>query len=273
MTGPGHASPSAAEFEADADSDGDFDLLDFAAMQEGAPSGGGEDGGVATGPLYATQCAFGRKYCYMHMPVAQSTGAGASIRRRETTLCGETNNEAAVAGSFAWVGVTYNPGVAEKWAQIGYGRSRKKIDNTKTVYRRPFAETQGAGPGEYEFFSPVDPPLLSGVRPFECFLVLPTMGRWRFSYNDEVYHEYTAPGWANLQGNYCDYQAEIWNAKDQMVGTAAGKCDYTVCKQAVNNGDWEDAAFTAQDVHTDAPNEWGIEYLSATSFQVWDIIP
>jgi len=277
MNGPGHASSTVAELGIDADSDGDFDLWDFAEVQTGARPDGEEEGGVAFGPLYATQCSSGNKYCRISKPVSQPTGAGASIRTRDTTLCGEAQSEAAVAGSLAWVGVVYREnGIGIKWAQVGYARTRKKIDGTKTVYRRPFAETQGSGQpgqGEYKFFSPAEPGLLSGVREYECYLVLPNLGRWRYNYDGSFYREYTAAGWANLQGNYCDYEAEIWNTKDQMVGTAAAKCDWTSCRQLLNNGDWEDTAFTAQDVHTDDANEWGIEYLSATSFQVWDKNP
>lgn len=57
MIGPGQASSSVAAFGIDADSDGDFDLLDFAELQARDRPGGDEEGGVAFGPLYATQCS------------------------------------------------------------------------------------------------------------------------------------------------------------------------------------------------------------------------
>ncbi len=274
MGGPGQASSSITELGLDADSDGDFDLLDFAELQERDPPGGDEEEGTGFGPLYASLCQFGRKYCYIAKPVSQATGAKAAIRTRSTTLCGESQSEAAVAASAAWLGVTNREnGIPTKWAQVGYARSRKKIDQTSTVYVRPYAETQGTGQNEYDFFSPAEPILLSGAREYECFLVLPSQGRWRHNYDGSLYREFTAASWANAQGNYCDYQAEIWNFKDQMVGTAGSTCDWTSCQQAQNNGDFEDTAFTVQDVYTSDANEWGIEYLSATSFRVWDKKP
>lgn len=195
------------------------------------------------------------------------------IRTRETTLCGESFGESATAGSLAWVGVTY-VGDQPRWGQIGYARTRKKIDHTKTVYRRPYAETQGADPvNEYEFFSPPAPGLLSGLREYECYLYIPLFGTWQYSYDGQIYRQVSIQSWVFATGNRCSYQAEIWNPKDQMVGTAALKCDWTGCQQQRNSGDWENTAFTPQDALTDDPNEWGIDYLSPTSFRVWDKNP
>lgn len=72
-----------------------------------------------------------------------------------------------------------------------------------------------------------------------------------------------------------DYQwnAEIFNAEDQMVGTASSKTDYTECKYRLNWGPPQNANIGTGDLYTDDVNDWGIERVSATAINIWDKIP
>jgi len=215
-----------------------LDELDLAAFRRLQINPRLRDG--SADPDYATECQFGRKYCDITKELANPTGASSRITTKNTTLCGEGSNEDAVALSAAWVGVTKLVGDDPTiWAQIGYARSRGDIDQSSTVYVRVYAETRwGPNPNERELYSPADPPLLSGSREYQCILILPTLGRWAYNYDEAFYHEITAPGWANQQGSTCDYIAEIFNSKDQRYSTPrikwSARQDRSACSAPAN---------------------------------------
>jgi len=69
------------------------------------------------------------------------------------------------------------------------------------------------------------------------------------------------------------YEGEIDNKEDQMPGTASAKCNFTECMYALNWGSFQNANIRQRDLYTDDPNEWGIERVSATAFNIWDKNP
>jgi len=58
-----------------------------------------------------------------------------------------------------------------------------------------------------------------------------------------------------------------------MLGTAAAKCNFTDCQFSLNWGAFQNANIAEGEVTTDDPNEWGIERIGATAFDIWDINP
>jgi hypothetical protein len=58
-----------------------------------------------------------------------------------------------------------------------------------------------------------------------------------------------------------------------MVGTVGNKCRWSLCQFAVNNGDYEATDFTAGDLGSSNPSEWGTALVNTQSFDVWDINP
>ena len=57
-----------------------------------------------------------------------------------------------------------------------------------------------------------------------------------------------------------------------MVGTATAKCNYTECKYIVSWGAFQNANIAVGDLYTDDPAQWGIERVSSTAFNVWDVV-
>jgi hypothetical protein len=292
------AIPARAQGNGDYDGDGDVDGDDFwywAACMNGP--GGGElppgcevfdfdlflapDGKVDLADLAmfarvftGSPCTPGRKYAHVRKP-GNATGCSAKIRTRTTTLCGEARSK-AVAWSAAWAGAKkVDGGQPVKWGQTGYVKWRSQ--GASTVKRRVYAETK-AGPNDltdYEMWTydaePNQPS--EGTHTYKCYVTSPISGKWRFEYDGLLIHKYTHNGWVNVLGTHYQWAAEIRNKEDQMVGTASAKCDFTECKFATNWQSFQDADIASSDLHTDDPNEWGIEFISATAFQVWDKKP
>jgi hypothetical protein len=255
MTGPGGglAEPDCAAF--DFDSDIDVDLLDFGGFMA-----------AFTGP---SPCTIGRKYTHVTKS-ASATGCSAKIRTRSTTLCGEPSQQ-SLASSIAWVGVTKFVGEDPQiWAQMGYRRLRSTGSTTILLHR--YAETRwGSGVGEKDYFTETGVP--SGTHEYKCYLLSSLFGTWKYEYDGLPFHTFTHNNWRNVTGTHYQYETEIFNKEDQMVGTAAAKCNYTECKYSVNWGTFQNANITSGDLHTDDPSEWGIERVSSTAFNVWDKNP
>ena len=214
-------------------------------------------------------CTFGRKYAHV-IKSASATGCGTKIRTRTTTLCGEPSAKSE-ASSNAWVGVTkYVGGTPEKWAQMGYARDRMAGSTTIDVER--YAETKwGPGANDRDYFSESGVP--SGTHEYKCYLMSQLFGTWKYEHNGLPFHTFTHNNWKNVTGTDYQYSTEIFNKEDQMVGTAAAKCNFTECQYSVNWGTFQNASITAGDLHTDDASEWGIERISSTAFNVWDKNP
>jgi hypothetical protein len=261
MTGPAGSlpDPNCAAFDFDLSlGDGKVDLAGFAAFT-----------------VIFAPCTPGHWYAHVSKEDT-ATGCSARIRTRAVTLCGEPQNTAE-AGSLAWAGVTkYVNGVPVKYAQVGYVRVRG-YPVPSPVKRRVYAETR-AGPNnltDYEWWTDENEPNepSEGTHVYKCYLTSPISGKWQFQYDSGNLHDYTHSGWVNELGTAYQWTAEIWNWRDQMVGTASAKCDFTECKFATNWQTFQDAEIGAGDLHSDDVNEWGIERISATGFQVWDKKP
>ncbi|HUU82302.1 MAG TPA: hypothetical protein VM243_02255 [Phycisphaerae bacterium] len=256
MTGPGGGLPDPDCAAFDFDSDVAVDLVDFGGFMA-----------AFTGP---SPCTFGRKYARAWKS-GNATGCSARIRTRSAALCGEPS-EVSDAGSHAWAGVNkFVGGEPEKWAQIGYGRYR--LAGATTVYFRRYAEVQ-AGPNDttdYVIFHEDGVP--TGVHKYKCFLLSSLFGTWNFEYDDTPFFTWTHSGWKNVTGTDCQWAGEIFNKEDQMLGTAAAKCNFTDCQFSLNWGAFQNANIAEGEVTTDDPNEWGIERIGATAFDIWDINP
>ncbi len=260
MTGPagGPLGPGCEAFDFDLllSPDGKVDLADLSRF-----------GWVFTG----SPCTVGRKTAAVHKQDSATTGCYAKIRTRNTTLCGEPTHKGLTA-SAAWVGVTkYDGGVPVKWAQTGY--SRRRLLNSTTVYVRRYAETRaGSNPAEYDLYYSDDPPG-DGQHEYKCYLISSLFGTWRYEYDGILWHQWTHNGWKNETGTHYQWSGEIWHKENQMVGTADAKCDFTACQYASSYGVFQDADIAIGDLHTDDPNEWGIERTGATAFNIWDKKP
>ena len=170
-----------------------------------------------------------------------------------------------------WVGVTKfvggNPGI---WAQMGYARDRAAGSTTIRVER--YAETNwGPGPNDRDYFTETGVP--SGTHEYKCYLLSSLLGTWKYEFDGLPFRTFTHNNWRNVTGTHYQYGTEIFNKEDQMVGTAASKCNYTECKYSVSWGAFQDANITSGNLHTDDPSEWGIERVSSTAFNVWDKNP
>jgi hypothetical protein len=275
MTGPA-AAHRAQPGPSDRDLDGDVDMDDLRLLQ----SGGGWDG---IGPMWATQCNYGHKYCYIVTPTETLTGVRARIESwgssAEPTLCGEAQGETASASSAAWtVATLLESGAVTKWAQMGYHRSRGYVPGVPVtqIVKRVYAETKwGPGATDIDIHSPSSAILLSGNRTYTVSFNNPTFGGWQFWYPDtkELFHQFTNAGWAGVDANRYDYAAEIWNTKDHMVGDDSNKALWDQCEFEVGGGGYEPTTFAAGDVFSSDSNQWGIQRLSAQSFEVWDKVP
>jgi hypothetical protein len=261
MTGPagGELPPGCEAFDFDLllAPDGKVDLADFAQF-----------GRLFTG----SPCTYGRKYADVTKSDSATTGCSAQIRTRTPTLCGEPGAKSQ-AHSAAWAGVTKFEGQEPvKWAQMGYVRYRPR--GSTAVFFRYYAETK-AGPNpatDYELYLSDEPPS-EGTHEYKCYLISSLFGTWQYEYDGLWWHTYTHNGWNNETGTHYQWEAEILNKEDQMVGTPTAKCDFTQCQYAIYWGGFEDADIAVGDLHTDDPNEWGIERTSATGFNVWDKNP
>jgi hypothetical protein len=201
---------------------------------------------------------------------ASATGCSAKIRTRTTTLCGEPRSKKP-ASSSAWTGVAKFQGAEPvKWAQTGYERRRDQ--GWTTILFRRYAETK-AGPAfdDYDFHTDEAPS--AGTQRYKCYLISSLFGTWRYEYDGLLWWQFTRDGWKNVTGTDYQWEAEILSRQDQMVGTASEKCHFTECAYATIWGAFEDANISTGDLHTDDPNEWGIERTNATGFNVWDKHP
>lgn len=257
MAGPGGVLPAPECSAFDFDGDDDVDLEDFGAFQI-----------LFTAPP-PPPCTFGRKYAHVTKP-ARATGSSAKIRTRSTELCGEPS-EQSVASSNAWVGVTkFVGGTAQIWGQMGYARDRAAGSTTILVER--YAETKwGPGSNDRDYFTQTGVP--SGTHEYKCYLLSSLFGTWKYEFDGLPFRTFTHNNWRGVTGTHYSYETEIFNKEDQMVGTAAAKCNYTECKYSVNWGAFQNANIAAGDLHTDDLTEWGIERVSSTAINVWDIIP
>jgi hypothetical protein len=256
MAGPGGGLPDPACAAFDFGADNDVDILDFGGFMV-----------AFTGPR---PCTFGRKYADFGK-LASATGISAQIRTRSTTLCGESSEQSS-ATSAAWVGVTKAVGQQPQiWAQMGY--YRRRLAGSTTIFVERYAETRwGTGPNQYELrtFAGVE----SGTHEYLCYSAGQPFGTWFYYYDGEPIHQITKPELQGVTGTQYSYSTEIFNKEDQMVGTSSAKCNFTECQFSVNWQTFQNADIAGpQDLHTDDPAEWGIERVSSTAFNVWDVNP
>lgn len=216
-------------------------------------------------------CTPGKKYVSVSKS-GSATGCSAKIRTRSPGLCGEPNAKTA-SGSSPWAGVTrFESGSPVKWAQCGYVRYRAATGQSSTVYFKRYAETR-AGPNPADYDIHLDTAPATGAFEYKCYLTSSLFGTWNYEYDGLPWYQYTHNGWRNVTGTHYQWQGEIDNKEDQMVGTSTAKCDFTECQYSVNWGAFQNANITTGDLHTDDASEWGIERVSATAFNVWDKNP
>ncbi len=117
------------------------------------------------------------------------------------------------------------------------------------------------------------PPPDSATHRYNCHLISSLFGTWQFEYDDELWHEFTRPGWVNQRGTHYQYVAEIWNKQDQMVGADLARCFFVDCQFAASWQAFQSTNIVTQDLSTSDASEWGIERIDSTTFAVWDINP
>jgi hypothetical protein len=66
---------------------------------------------------------------------------------------------------------------------------------------------------------------------------------------------------------------EIYVEETDLVGTAASKCNFTVCKYRLSGGVFIDAGLVAGDMHSSDRAKWEYHYTNGTSFEIWDVNP
>jgi hypothetical protein len=245
--------------------------INLADMNGDGLANGGDIQPFVTTTTQLVPCHLGSKYAWVSKSVS-ATGSSAKIRTRSTTLCGEPTADTP-AGSFAWAGVTEVQGSTPvKWIQIGYGRYRADTGPSTTVYYERYAETRaGPGPNDYDYKRGPTPD--AGTHEYKCYLLSSLLNVVYYDYDGMAWYHWQHSGLRDWSGTDYQYEAEIWNREDQMVGTSSAKCNFTECKYAANWAMFENANITTGDVHTDDAAEWGIERVSSTAFNVCDKNP
>ncbi|HWL93379.1 MAG TPA: hypothetical protein VNT79_07575 [Phycisphaerae bacterium] len=221
--------------------------------------------------LFPPPCEFGRKYTFAFKPGGDPTGARARITTHNMLLCGEPF-DTKPGGSLVFVTVT-RLGSPQRWAQTGYARYRSRTPpHSLTVRYLRYAETKaGILPLDYEWADgPAPEP---GAHLYDCHLLSQLFGTWLFLYDDELWHEFTRPGWIGQRGTGVEWTNELWNANDGLAGTPSKHCLFSQCQLAQNWNEFEDTNLTAFDLNNSDPNEYAIQLLSPTSFEIWDLNP
>ena len=160
---------------------------------------------------------------------------------------------------------------AKKWAQLGYIRERQP--GTTSIDLGRYTEVRaGPNPQDYDFHFESGVP--AGTHKYKCYLISSLFGTWRFEIDDVFFNQYTHNGWEGVTGDTYHWAGEIFNSTDQMVGTETAKCQFAQLQVALNWGSFQDQSISQGDLHTDDPDEWGIELcVCSYSFFIWDKIP
>lgn len=210
-------------------------------------------------------CTQGRKYAYGEKGIADLVGVSARIKTRyPVTLCCEAQGGTDAAYGVAYCNVS---GPEETWAQSGFGRERTQGSAHIQTYR--YAEVQGEN---YQVIYDTDnAPPNDSLHVYRCELS-PATGRWSFYYDDVNWVSYVDPQWTEQLGDRVLYVGEIYNQEDSMPGTAANKCNFTACQYRVRDSDeFADVGFEDPDMHTDDAHLWGVERVSASAMNIWNI--
>jgi hypothetical protein len=205
----------------------------------------------------------------------------ARIRTRFGTLCCEPLPNQPWALQCAWVGVTNPTGPTAAtfvWAQTGYQKWR----HNGVIRSARFWEVNGSTYNKTLTAAPAQ----NSTHTYACELIAPAPtgnAVWQFRFNGVNWGQYTDPNWTGFGhfGNRADYTGEIHNFEDDMPGSsappAANTCLFTNCQYRKFNattlipGPWQPAGLVAADVRSRNPAKWGARFISATSFEIWDV--
>lgn len=283
MTGPGGAAPGCEAFDFGPNADGAVDMNDVAVMQRRPTD---EDG--------CTE--------YLAHVRAKINGMGTGCRGKITTcpatLCGQAGQANQRAASEAWVGVIKRvQGVGStgwKWAQAGYATWREQ-GSTAINTNRFFEIKVTPGGGVDVLCRTLSMPEEPGV-PHEYSVDLAngqTSGVWTIRFDSGAPPSQNCPppgqqtgaflyispnfaGWQNEKGTHLEWNAEIKNREDQLVGTEAVKCHFTECEYKVNWGAWQSPTISIGNTESDDTKEWRRDAGDPgvpNDFRVWDVDP
>ena len=108
---------------------------------------------------------------------------------------------------------------------------------------------------------------------YECRLLSLT-GTWFYEYDGLPWYDWSHNNWKNHTGSEYHWTAEIYNKEDDLVGTTGARCDFSDCQYRTGaGGSFQNANIAANDIDSDDEDEWGKEWVSPTSFRVWDKNP
>lgn len=203
-------------------------------------------------------------------------GVEARIETRfDTRLCGIIPTELTQAASAAYVDAFREN---RKWAQAGLIHVRGPRINDTGTYSGTYIEVWGDDPHlELSWEHNIDPPEQGTFWQYGCTLDK-TTGTW---YCNAGYFilPITDNYWRDKSCIQVDWEGEIHNLEDDMVGTPNDHCSFVSCRFAVEGQGWQDAGLTTGSIIGVYPpnmvNEWGIELTGTgdTSFDIWDKKP
>lgn len=207
---------------------------------------------------------------------APATGCAATLDTCETQLCLEPVST-ALAASEMWVGVAIrspdNPNEALIWAQTGYTRSRSSHTQTPstTVTVKVYFEVV-AGPQETDRRFRVKPEALTpGAHSYHVYQISPLFGHWYADFDDDIaWVDFAHNNWRNLRADLYEYQAEVWNVQDLMIGTPSNHCQFQDCEFEQNFGGPQPANIAPADVWSQRPSLYGASWVAVNALEVWD---
>jgi len=189
-------------------------------------------------------------------------------------LCGSPMSTSE-ALSCIWVDIGANNGDTEIWVQMGTGRERREGSPYETI--DCYVEAR-YGPGDNDIHTFKPPMSLSGEHEYTIIQIIPALGYWQFYLDSLPFDDFRHDTWINRGGERAEWNAEIENLEDHLCGTSSQPCIFSDCRYAVNWGSGIQTDLAPSDIslHPDFPFweiEWGYEWLSGTSFMVWDNRP
>jgi hypothetical protein len=214
-------------------------------------------------------CTPGRKYAYAYKSIANLIAGRTNLKTRYAKLCCETEGCSTVAAFHATYVNISNETSGQKWAQTGVSRRRNAGSTAIIQYRK--AEIQG---NTYTInMDTAHAPAEGSIHEYKIELNKVT-GTWSYFDNGTVWQTYADAFWRSALGTSVIWAGEIYNSEDDMPGTAGNKCTFTDCQYRVDGrAAYQDAGLVARDTRTDDANEWGVEWVSSTAFNIWDKNP
>ena len=95
-----------------------------------------------------------------------------------------------------------------------------------------------------------------------------------------AYYDGAAQPWATMQddawkqtGVLAGFLGEIYVLETNMPGTSASPCNFVTCQYKQPGGFYTSVGLVSTDVQSEDTNEWGADWLSGSSFKIYDKHP